>query len=358
MKTAISALTFAAASLAAGSALAHATFANAPAKPEAYVAAVLQVPHGCDGKATNEVHVKLPEGFVFAKPMPKPGWELEIIKGDYQKTYDNHGTAVKSGPIEIRWKGGELPDDNYDTFTINGKVSGVETGALAFVTTQLCGADGKVAWDEIAAPGVDPHSLKRPAPLLKLAAAEDMPMGHGAMHGQGHGAMHGQGQGHGAMHGQMTAQADGHAMHGAMDGSGMAGANPGTMETVKLGDLELSAGFARAMLPNQPVGGGFVTIKNSGSTDDVLIAAESPSAGYMELHEMAMVGDVMKMRPLKDGIPVPAGQTVELKPGGLHMMFMKVSEPFVEGAKVNVKLTFAKAGSVELVLPVGPARGK
>lgn len=157
-----------------------------------------------------------------------------------------------------------------------------------------------------------------------------------------------------------VAQMEGHQMHGAapMDGSGMAGANPGTMETVKLGDLELSAGFTRAMLPNQPVGGGFVTIKNTGSTDDVLIAAESPSAGYMELHEMAMEGDVMKMRPLKDGIPVPAGETVELKPGGLHMMFMKVTVPFVEGAAVNVKLTFAKAGSVDLVLPVGPATGK
>lgn len=343
MNTMMSALaTTAVAALVAGSAHAHASFANAPAAPESYVAAVLQVPHGCDGKATNEVQVKLPEGFVFAKPMPKPGWELEIIKGDYQKTYDNHGTAVKSGAVEIRWKGGDLPDDYYDTFTINGKVSGVEAGgALAFVTTQLCGTDGKVAWDEVAAPGVDPHSLKHPAPLLKLAAAaDDMPMGHGAMHGQ------------------MMAQADGHAMHGAMDGSGMAGANPGTMETAKVGDLELTAGFTRAMLPGQPVGGGFVTIKNTGTTDDMLIAAESPASGRVELHEMAMVGDVMKMRQLKDGIPVPAGATVELKPGGLHMMFMDVKDPFVEGAQVSVKLTFAKAGSVELVLPVGPAKGK
>lgn len=344
MKTVISTLsTTAALALLAGSAQAHASFANEPAAPESYVAAVLQIPHGCDGKATNEVQVKLPEGFVFAKPMPKPGWELEIIKGDYQKTYDNHGKSVKSGAVEIRWKGGDLPDDNYDTFTINGKVSGIEPGAaLAFSTTQLCGTDGKVVWDEVAAPGVDPHSLKHPAPLLQVAAGDGMAMDHGAMHGQ------------------MMAQADGHAMHGhgAMDGSGMAGANPGTMEPVKVGDLELSAGFTRAMLPNQPVGGGFITITNTGSTDDVLIGAESPSADHMELHEMAMEGDVMKMRPVKNGIPVPAGQTVELKPGGLHMMFMKVTEPFVEGGKVNVKLTFQKAGSVDVVLPVGPAKGK
>ena len=70
MKTMISALaTTAVAALAAGSAHAHASFANAPVQPESYVAAVLQVPHGCEGKATNEVQIKLPEGFVFAKPI-------------------------------------------------------------------------------------------------------------------------------------------------------------------------------------------------------------------------------------------------------------------------------------------------
>lgn len=167
-----------------------------------------------------------------------------------------------------------------------------------------------------------PHSLKGPAPILKVAAA-----------GQA---------------------ADPHAGHGAMNA---ADPMPAMFEPVKVGDLELTAGFTRAMLPGQPVGGGFITIHNGGSEDDTLIAAESPSAGHMELHEMAMVNDVMQMRPLKDGIPVPAGETVELKPGGLHMMFMAVKEPFVEGATVNVKLTFAKAGSVDLVLPVGPARG-
>ena len=157
-----------------------------------------------------------------------------------------------------------------------------------------------------------------------------------------------------------VAQMEGHQMqgNGPMDGTGMVGANPGTMHAAKVGDLELTAGFTRAMLPGQPVGGGFVTIKNAGATDDVLIAAESPASGRVELHEMAMVNDVMTMRQLKGGIPVPAGTTVELKPGGLHMMFMDVKEPFVEGAQVSVKLTFEKAGTVELVLPVGPAKGK
>lgn len=320
------------ASSAATAALAHATFANGEVKPEGYVAAVLQVPHGCDGKATNEVQIKLPEGFISAKPMPKAGWELEVITGDYKKSYDNHGKAITSGAVEIRWKNGDLPDGFYDTFTVYGKVSGVEGGsALPFVTTQLCGTDGKVAWDQVAPAGTDPHSLKSPAPVLKVAAADDTQGGQHMMHGN---------------------------MHGNMQGAGMAVTDPGGMEPAKIGDVELTGGFTKAMLPGQPVGGGFVTIHNTGAADDRLISAESPSAGRVELHEMVMQNDVMKMRQLNDGIPVPAGTTVELKPGGLHLMFMDVKKPFVEGETVDLKLTFEKAGTVDLVLPIGPAKSK
>lgn len=325
---------------------AHATFANPPAKVGSYVAATLQVPHGCDGKATNEVQIKLPEGFISAKPMPKAGWEVEVITGDYQKGYDNHGKEVKSGPVEIRFKNGELPDNFYDTFVVYGKIAaGDPAMGLAFPTIQLCGSDGKVAWDQIAAPGQDPHDLDGPAPVLTLVAAEEDPhAGHGA-----HGA-------HAAAPDQAAAGA--HAAHGAHAGHGdhMAAVDPGGFVAVTAGDLELTAGFTKAMLPGQPVGGGFVTITNKGGEDDRLVSATSSQAGDVQLHEMAMEGDVMKMRQLNDGIVIPAGQTVELKPGGLHLMFYKVAEPFKEGATVNVTLTFEKAGSVEVVLPVGPAK--
>lgn len=329
---------------------AHATFANQPAKIGSYVAATLQVPHGCDGKATNEVQIKLPEGFIAAKPMPKPGWEVEVISGDYQTSYDNHGKEVKSGPVEIRFKNGELPDNFYDTFTVYGKIAaGDPAKGLAFPTVQLCGTDGKVAWDQIAAPGQDPHDLDGPAPVLNLVAAEQDPhAGHGA-----HGAHAG------AAAPADQAAAGGHGAHGDHSGHGdhMAAANPGGFEAVAAGNLELTAGFTRAMLPGQPVGGGFITITNNGGEDDRLVSAISAQAGEVQLHEMAMEGDVMKMRQLNDGIAIPAGETVELKPGGLHLMFFKVAEPFKEGAVVNVTLTFEKAGAVDVVLPVGPARG-
>lgn len=122
--------------------------------------------------------------------------------------------------------------------------------------------------------------------------------------------------------------------------------------TVAIGTLELRGGFARATLPNAPVGGAFITITNNGATDDRLVSVSSPAADVGQLHTMEMVGDVMKMRALPDGIVIPAGQTVTLEPGGLHMMLMGLKQAFVEGQTLTVTLTFEKAGSVEVELPI------
>ncbi|MBI1416541.1 MAG: copper chaperone PCu(A)C [Limimaricola sp.] len=122
---------------------------------------------------------------------------------------------------------------------------------------------------------------------------------------------------------------------------------------ITLGPLVLTGGFARATLPGAPVAGGFVTIQNTGTEDDTLIGAASDLAGHMEVHEMKMDGQVMKMRQLEGGLPIPAGQTVVLKPGGFHVMFMDLKGPLVEGQMVDVTLTFAKAGSVVVPLMIG-----
>lgn len=142
-----------------------------------------------------------------------------------------------------------------------------------------------------------------------------------------------------------------------MDMTGMpAAASAG--ETVKAGDLEISGGFAKAMLPGQPVGGGFFTVKNSGQTDDRLVSVTSPAAGEVQLHAMETKDNVMRMRELKDGIVIAAGETVKLEPGNLHLMFQKVKTPFKQGDTVPVTLTFEKAGKVDLVLQVLSAQGK
>jgi copper(I)-binding protein len=121
---------------------------------------------------------------------------------------------------------------------------------------------------------------------------------------------------------------------------------------IHLGPINISVPFTRATLPNAPVGGGFLTIENTGTEADRLISATSTVAGDTQIHEMKMEGDVMKMRQLTDGIEIPAGETVELAPGGLHIMFLDLNQPFVEGETVTVTLTFEKAGTVEVPLPV------
>lgn len=121
---------------------------------------------------------------------------------------------------------------------------------------------------------------------------------------------------------------------------------------VQHGDLTLSAPFTRATLPNAPVGGGFLSIENVGSTADRLVSASSPAAAVVQIHEMAMEGDVMKMRQLADGLDIPAGEAVTLAPGGFHLMFMGLTQAFVEGATVPVTLVFERAGPVALELPV------
>lgn len=124
---------------------------------------------------------------------------------------------------------------------------------------------------------------------------------------------------------------------------------------IHLGNINISGPFTRATLPNAPVGGGFLTIENTGTEADRLVSATSEVAGETQIHEMAMQGDVMKMRQLADGLEIPAGETVVLAPGGFHIMFMGLKQAFIEGETVAVTLTFEKAGSVEVLLPVAAA---
>ncbi|MBB3569132.1 copper chaperone PCu(A)C [Rhizobium sp. BK491] len=124
-------------------------------------------------------------------------------------------------------------------------------------------------------------------------------------------------------------------------------------DDVKIGNLTISAPYVRAMVPGAPVGGGYMTITNTGGTDDRLVAASSPRAATVQIHEMKMDNDVMIMRELAGGLAIPAGKTIELKPGGYHLMFMKVAAPFLQGQTVRTSLKFEKAGTAEVDFPVG-----
>ena len=135
----------------------------------------------------------------------------------------------------------------------------------------------------------------------------------------------------------------------AMALSGVAWAQ-NVSKTVTTNAIKIEDAYTRATVPGQQVAGGFMKIENKGVADQ-LIAASSPVAGEVQLHEMAMDGNVMKMRQVKD-IVVPAGGAVELKPGGLHLMFINIKAPLSAGETVPLKLKFAKAGDVEVKMPV------
>ncbi len=123
------------------------------------------------------------------------------------------------------------------------------------------------------------------------------------------------------------------------------------------GAIKVDKPFARATAPGAAVGGGYAAIVNGGASADRLVAASSPVSARMELHEMAMENNIMRMREVK-GMDVPAGGRLELKPGGYHLMFMELKQPLKQGDKVPVTLTFEKAGEVKVEFAVeGMAAG-
>ena len=121
-------------------------------------------------------------------------------------------------------------------------------------------------------------------------------------------------------------------------------------QDAKVGAIKIENAYVRATAPGQPAAGAFMKIDNSGAADQ-LVSASSPAAGEVQLHQMSMEGNVMKMGQVKD-ITVPANGTVDLKPGGYHIMLMNIKAPLKAGETVPVKLKFAKAGEVEVKLPV------
>jgi periplasmic copper chaperone A len=294
----------------AGGAFAHATLEQSEAAAGATTKITLRVPHGCAGEATHTLRIDLPEGFHAAKPMPKAGWALETETGPYATPFDNHGQQMTEGVRAVTWSGGNLEDGWYDEFTLRGTVGpDVAPGTvLYFPALQTC-ASGTADWTDTSGAADAPN----PAPSLTIVAGGDA--GHGYHH---------------------DAAAD----------------------KVTIGALEIAGGYSRATLPNAPVAGGFMAITNTREQDDRLTGATSDIAGRVEVHEMTMENDVMRMRAVEAGLPIPAGETVTLAPGGYHLMFMDLAGPLVEGQTVTVTLQFEQAGEVEVPLAVGAPDAK
>lgn len=120
----------------------------------------------------------------------------------------------------------------------------------------------------------------------------------------------------------------------------------------KVGDVTVDHPWARATPHGAKVAGGFLVVENKGAAPDRLVSVASEIADHTEIHEMAMKDGVMSMRQLPDGLAVPAGGEVALKPGGYHLMFIGLKRPLAKGESFKGTLTFEKAGSVEVSFTV------
>ncbi|PWC39243.1 copper chaperone PCu(A)C [Azospirillum sp. TSO35-2] len=129
------------------------------------------------------------------------------------------------------------------------------------------------------------------------------------------------------------------------------GAGAAWAHAYKAGPIEIDHPWARATAPSAPNGGAFLSLTNTGTTEDRLVAASTPVAEKAELHTHINDNGVMRMRPV-DGIAVGPGAPVKLAPGGLHVMLLGLKQPLVKGAHFPLTLRFEKAGSVEVEVAV------
>jgi copper(I)-binding protein/uncharacterized protein YcnI len=286
----------------ASSAQAHIVADPAEAKPGSYFRTALRVGHGCGaGKPTTAIRVSIPEGVVNASAQPKPGWEIRVETTKLEKPVDaGHGRMTDTVVSAISWSGGSLPNEQFDEFGLVLKLSDAPGKQLALPVVQTC-AGGETRWDQIPAAG---QRAERPAAVIRIADAK--PDAH-------------------------------HHDHAA---------------AVKAGDIAVEQPFARATPAK--VGGVFLTLKNSGGTADRLVKAASPVAANVELHTHIKDGDAMRMRAVEN-IPVPANGQTALEPGGYHIMLIGLKQALKEGGSFPLTLTFEKAGSVTVTVPVQKA---
>jgi periplasmic copper chaperone A len=130
----------------------------------------------------------------------------------------------------------------------------------------------------------------------------------------------------------------------------IAGSVATTLALAQAGGPKVEAAWARPTVNGQSGGGGFLKI-TGGSTPDRLISATANVSKVVELHTMEMDGNVMRMRAI-EAIDIPAGQVVELKPGGKHVMFLGLTQTLKSGARFPVTLRFEKAGEVKVDMQV------
>lgn len=285
---------------------AHVTLERREATAGTSYRGILAVPHGCGREATTAIRVQIPEGLFSVKPMPKPGWTVATTVKPYAKAYSSHGREIREGVSEILWSGNALPNDFFDEFVFVGQVDPAVAGGttLYFPVIQTC-ANGEERWIETPTAERGAANLRAPAPALRVLAAAATPA---------------------------AAQA---------------------APVFERAGLRIEAPWSRATPGAVRVGAGYLRVTNTGTTPDRLLGGSTSVSDRLEVHEMSTANGVMSMRKLQDGLVIEPGKTVELRPGGLHMMFIGLHRALAEGETFKATLTFEKAGTVEIEFRVG-----
>lgn len=132
---------------------------------------------------------------------------------------------------------------------------------------------------------------------------------------------------------------------------------PALADGVHRHDLHIDGPWSRPTPPGAPMGAGYMMISNQSDKDIVLVAGETPRAGAVSIHETVEVDGLMRMQPLTDGLAIPAGGQIELRPMSYHLMLEQLKEPLVEGERIPLTLMFDGAEPVSLELVVRPLDG-
>jgi copper(I)-binding protein len=119
-----------------------------------------------------------------------------------------------------------------------------------------------------------------------------------------------------------------------------------------VGSIQITAPWARATPKGATSGAAYMTITNTGKTPDKVTCVSSDASAECQIHTMTMDNGVMQMRPVEGGLEIKPGETVTLKPGGLHMMLVNLKHPLEQGSTVKAALKFDSAGSVDVDYPI------
>ena len=126
---------------------AHASLEKTEAESGSYYKGVVGIGHGCDGSATTKVTIDIPDDVRGVKPMPKAGWQLDIIKQQLAEPYESHGKTVVEDVRQITWYGNTLEHAHYDEFAFKGQIAVGATSKLYFPVRQEC-VVGELNWNQ------------------------------------------------------------------------------------------------------------------------------------------------------------------------------------------------------------------